>query len=109
MSEKPISLLSQRMIEDMSVRNFVEKTRNDYIRQPHSADLFCCRSLIGRDTAQQFAAFLRQTQLPANRSTRYLDYQATLQRTLTPRLIETNMITARCACPGRSSPPNKHP
>ena len=29
MSEKPISPLRQRMIEDMSVRNFVEKTRND--------------------------------------------------------------------------------
>ena len=26
MSEKPISPLRQRMIEDMSVRNFVEKT-----------------------------------------------------------------------------------
>ena len=32
MSEKPISLQRQRMIEDMMVRNFVEKTRNDYIR-----------------------------------------------------------------------------
>jgi integrase/recombinase XerD len=42
MSEKPISPLRRRMIEDMSVRNFVEKTRNDYIRhvrtsQPSSA------------------------------------------------------------------------
>ena len=33
MSKKPISPLRQRMIEDMMVRNFVEKTRNDYIRQ----------------------------------------------------------------------------
>ena len=32
MSEKPISPLRRCMIEDMSVRNFVEKTRNDYIR-----------------------------------------------------------------------------
>ena len=32
MSEKPISPLRQRMIEDMTVRNFIEKTRNDYIR-----------------------------------------------------------------------------
>ena len=32
MSEKPISLLRQRMLEDMTVRNFGEKTRNDYIR-----------------------------------------------------------------------------
>ncbi len=40
MSEKPtISPLRRRMIEDMTVRNFVEKTRNDYIRhvQPSSA------------------------------------------------------------------------
>jgi hypothetical protein len=32
MSEKPISPPRQRMIEDMSLRNFGEKTRNDYIR-----------------------------------------------------------------------------
>ena len=33
MSEKPtISPLRRRMIKDMTVRNFVEKTRNDYIR-----------------------------------------------------------------------------
>jgi integrase/recombinase XerD len=30
MSDKPISPLRRRMIEDMTVRNFVEKTRNDY-------------------------------------------------------------------------------
>jgi integrase/recombinase XerD len=32
MSETPISPLRRRMIEDMMVRNFVEKTRTDYIR-----------------------------------------------------------------------------
>jgi hypothetical protein len=32
MSEKPISPLRRRMIEDMTVRNFVKKTHNDYIR-----------------------------------------------------------------------------
>ncbi|HXQ03480.1 MAG TPA: hypothetical protein VN831_01830 [Bradyrhizobium sp.] len=31
MSEKPISPLRRRMIEDMTVRNFVEKTHNDYM------------------------------------------------------------------------------
>jgi hypothetical protein len=31
MSDKLISPLRRRMIEDMTVRNFVEKTRNDYI------------------------------------------------------------------------------
>ena len=32
MSEKPISPLRQRMIEDMTVRKFGEKTQSDYIR-----------------------------------------------------------------------------
>ena len=31
MSEKPISPLRRRMIEDMTVRAFVEKMRNDYM------------------------------------------------------------------------------
>ena len=44
MSEKPISPLRQRMIEDMSVRNFVEKTRNDYIRQVKTFTVFLGRS-----------------------------------------------------------------
>src|ERR1700687_1848884 len=34
MSEKPISPLRRRMIEDMTVRNFVEKTHNDYTFVP---------------------------------------------------------------------------
>src|SRR6266446_7556389 len=48
MSEKPISLLRGRMIEDMTVRNFVEKTRNDYIRHVRTFT-----TLLGRapDTA----------------------------------------------------------
>ncbi len=44
MSEKPISPLRQRMIEDMSVRNFVEKTRNDYIRHVKTFTAFLGRS-----------------------------------------------------------------
>ena len=43
MSEKPISLLRRRMIEDMSVRNFVEKTRNDYIRHVRTFTAFLGR------------------------------------------------------------------
>jgi len=37
MSEKPISDLRRRMLEDMAVRKFGEKTRHDYIR--HIDDL----------------------------------------------------------------------
>ncbi len=44
MSEKPISPLRRRMIEDMTVRNFVEKTRNDYIRHVRSFTAFFGRS-----------------------------------------------------------------
>ena len=44
MSEKPISPLRQRLIEDMTVRNFVEKTRNDYIRQVKTFTAFLARS-----------------------------------------------------------------
>ena len=44
MSENPISPLRQRMIEDMTVRNFVEKTRNDYIRHVRTLTAFLGRS-----------------------------------------------------------------
>jgi hypothetical protein len=44
MSEKPISPLRQRMIEDMTVRNFGEKTRNDYIRHVKTFTAFIGRS-----------------------------------------------------------------
>jgi integrase/recombinase XerD len=44
MSEKAISPLRQRMIEDMMVRNFIEKTRNDYIRHVLSLTAFLRRS-----------------------------------------------------------------
>ena len=44
MSEKPISPLRRRMTEDMTVRNFVEKTRNDYIRHVRAFTAFLGRA-----------------------------------------------------------------
>ena len=44
MSEKPTSPLRRRMIEDMTVRHFVEKTRNDYIRHVRTFTAFLGRS-----------------------------------------------------------------
>src|SRR5260370_31189039 len=44
MSDKPISPLRRRMIEDMTVRNFVEKTRNDYIRHVRTFTAFVGRA-----------------------------------------------------------------
>src|SRR2546429_5279338 len=58
MSEKPISPLRQRMIEDMSVRNFGEKTRNDYIRHVKTFTAF-----IGRSPDTATAEDLRRFQL----------------------------------------------
>src|ERR1700723_1014858 len=48
MSDKPISPLRWRMIEDMTVRNFVEKTHNDYIRHVRTFTAFLGRA---QDTA----------------------------------------------------------
>ena len=63
MSEKPISPLRQRMIEDMMVRNFVEKTRNDYIRQVKTFTAF-----LGRSPDQAISEDLRRFQLHQTRA-----------------------------------------
>ena len=44
MSEKPISDLRRRMLEDMAVRKFGEKTRHDYIRHVEAFASFLGRS-----------------------------------------------------------------
>jgi integrase/recombinase XerD len=44
MTHEAISPLRRRMIEDMTVRNFVEKTRNDYIRHVKTFTAFLGRS-----------------------------------------------------------------
>lgn len=44
MTETAISPLRRRMIEDMTVRNFLEKTRKDYIRHVKSLTAFLGRS-----------------------------------------------------------------
>jgi integrase/recombinase XerD len=63
MSEQPISPLRQRMIEDMTVRNFVEKTRNDYIRQVKTFTAF-----LGRSPDQAIPEDLRRFQLHQTRA-----------------------------------------
>src|SRR6201998_1278685 len=44
MSEKPISPLRRRMIEDMTGRNFVERVHNDYIRHARPFTAFLGRA-----------------------------------------------------------------
>jgi hypothetical protein len=68
MSEKPISPLRRRMIEDMTVRNFVEKTRNDYIRHVRTFTAF-----LGRSPDTAVAEDLRRFQLHQN--PQYLTYR----------------------------------
>ena len=63
MNEKPISPLRQRMIEDMTVRNFVEKTRNDYIRHVRTFTAF-----LGRSPDQAIPEDLRRFQLHQTRA-----------------------------------------
>ena len=63
MNEKPISPLRQRMIEDMTVRNFVEKTRNDYIRHVSTFTAF-----LGRSPDQAIPEDLRRFQLHQTRA-----------------------------------------
>jgi integrase/recombinase XerD len=63
MSETPISPLRRRMIEDMTVRNFVEKTRNDYIRQVRTFTAF-----LGRTPDTATAEDLRRFQLHQSQS-----------------------------------------
>jgi integrase/recombinase XerD len=58
MSDKPVSPLRQRMIEDMTVRNFVEKTRHDYIRHVRTFTAF-----LGRSPDAAMAEDLRRFQL----------------------------------------------
>ena len=57
-SDRPVSALRTRMIEDMSVRGFSEKTRNDYIRHVRAFAAF-----IGRSPDSATAEDLRRFQL----------------------------------------------
>jgi hypothetical protein len=70
MSEKPISPLRRRMIEDMTVRNFVEKTHNDYIRHVRTFTTFLGRApdTAGPEDLRLFQ--LHQTQTASPISTR---------------------------------------
>ena len=57
-SDRPVSALRARMIEDMRVRGFTEKTRNDYIRNVRAFAAF-----IGRPPDTATAEDLRRFQL----------------------------------------------
>jgi integrase/recombinase XerD len=61
-SQRPVSALRARMIEDMMVRGFKEKTRNDYVRNVRAFATFIGRS-PDTATAEDLRLFqLHQTQ-----------------------------------------------
>src|SRR6202030_462478 len=62
-SHHPTSALRKRMIEDMSVRGFSEKTRNDYVRNVRAFAAF-----IGRSPDTATAEDLRRFQLHQTQS-----------------------------------------
>ena len=62
-SQQPVSALRARMIEDMIVRGFSEKTRNDYIRNVRAFAAF-----IGRSPDTATAEDLRRFQLHQTQS-----------------------------------------
>ena len=64
MTDECISPLRQRMIEDMSLRHFGEKTQKDYIRAVKNLTIFLQRS---PDTASNEDLRLFQLHLAANR------------------------------------------
>jgi integrase/recombinase XerD len=63
LSERPISPLRARMIEDMMVRGFTEKTRQDYVRHVHAFAAF-----IGRSPASARPEDIRAFQLQQRQS-----------------------------------------
>src|SRR5260370_2704784 len=62
-SHRPVSALRARMIEDMSVRGFSEKTRSDYVRNVRAFAAF-----IGRSPDTATAEDLRRFQLHQTQS-----------------------------------------
>lgn len=63
MSETPISPLRQRMIDDMRVRKFGEKTQNDCIRHVKTFSMF-----LGRSPAVATADDLRRFQVDQSKT-----------------------------------------
>src|SRR3954453_22539410 len=62
-SQQPVSALRARMIEDMIVRGFTEKTRNDYIRNVRAS-----AAVVGRGPDTATAEDLRRFQLHQRQS-----------------------------------------
>src|ERR1700756_958715 len=67
MSEKPISPLRQRMIDDMTARRFKEKIQKDYVRHVRNFAAFLGRSpdTATSDDLRRFQLHMAQQQISA--------------------------------------------
>ena len=68
MSEKPISPLRQRMIDDMTARRFSEDTRRDYVRNVRNFAAFLGRSpdTATKEDLRRFQLHMAQQQISAS-------------------------------------------
>jgi len=71
MSDKPISPLRQRLIDDMTARRFSEATRKDYVRHVRTFAAFLGRSpdTATSDDLRRFQLDMAQQQVSPGRST----------------------------------------
>ena len=67
MSEKPISPLRQRMIDDMTARRFKEKVQKDYVRHVRDFTVFLGRSpdTAASDDLRRYQLHMAQQQVSA--------------------------------------------
>ncbi len=67
MSDKPISPLRQRMIDDMTARRFTEDTQRDYVRNVRNFTAFLGRSpdTATREDLRRFQLHMAQQQISA--------------------------------------------
>ena len=113
MTSKPISPLRQRMINDMSVRNFVPDTQREYIRAVKKLAGFLKRS-PETATAEELRAFQLQLIETANPPTinatvtalRFF-FKITLDQPETTRhlvFVHEPPCRGRCSCRGHTGP-----
>jgi integrase/recombinase XerD len=71
MSNKPISPLRQRMIDDMRARRFSEDTQRDYVRNVRNFAAFLGQSpdTATKEDLRRFQLHLAQQQISQGRST----------------------------------------
>ena len=69
MNDEPVSPLRRRMIEDMKIRGFSEKTRSDYVRHVKAFAIFFGRSphLAGPEGLRRYHLHLATSGVGAQR------------------------------------------